>query len=150
MITTKRDLQEYMRRDMKFFRTLRRKDRFYCWLLRDPAYFIDKYIRLLRREEYHANKNRTIFSAAACFWFLARKNALGNKLGFKIPETALAQGLPYITTGRLLSMKAPGLVPTAASTAVTASATMAKLIWSPTSAIIWIWGSVQKSSEMLP
>ena len=74
------------------------KERLLYCVLRDPCYFIAKYIRLLRAEEYHFNtKHRLRYMVA-----LARKNALGNKLGFKIPRNTMGPGLTIYHHGEII------------------------------------------------
>lgn len=98
MIKNKVDYKEYLHSDMGFYYALSRKERLLCCLLRDPCYFIAKYIRLLRAEEYHFNtKHRLRYMLA-----LARKNALGNKLGFKIPRNTIGPGLTIYHHGQII------------------------------------------------
>lgn len=59
------------------------------WVLREHEYYIWKYQKLLRKEEYYAIKNNTILST----YYRIRKNKLGRKLGFTIHKFVFAQGL---------------------------------------------------------
>lgn len=103
MIRSKEDYKEYLRRDMAFYYACSRKVRFFYWLFRDPYYFIAKYIRLLRQEEYHGNcGNGSWYHTLMCWQALTRKNILGNKLGFKIPRNCMGPGLTIYHHGQII------------------------------------------------
>ena len=104
MILSKVDYEEYLRRDMDFYYACSKKVRFYYWLFRDPCYFIAKYIRLLRREEYHSNcgKSNSLYHTLMSWIALSRKNQLGNKLGFKIPKNCIGPGLTIYHHGQII------------------------------------------------
>lgn len=98
MIRSKCEYREWLHRDMSFYYSQSVKARFLYCILRDPCYFIAKYIRLLREEEYHFNtghRYRYLLS-------LARKNALGNRLGFKIPHNTIGPGLTIFHHGEII------------------------------------------------
>lgn len=102
MIKSKTDYKEYLRRDMGFYYASSRKIRLFYWLFRDPCYYIAKYIRLLRREEYHANHANSVYHTLMGWIALARKNKLGNKLGFKIPKNCIGPGLTIYHHGQVI------------------------------------------------
>lgn len=62
------------------------KDAFLEWLIRPEGYYIKRYLRFLRHEE-SAN------SKVARYWFKARKNRLGSRLGFIISAGCFGEGL---------------------------------------------------------
>ena len=104
MIKNKKDYKEYLHRDMGFYYASSTKVRFFYWLFRDPCYDIAKYIRLLRREEYHANCGAfpSVYHTLMSWRALARKNKLGNKLGFKIPRNCVGPGLTIYHHGQII------------------------------------------------
>ena len=104
MINSKQAYREYLHRDMAFYYACSRKVRFYYWLFRDPCYFIAKYIRLLRCEEYHANcgNGRSLYHTFMSWVALMRKNSLGNRLGFKIPRNCIGPGLTIYHHGQII------------------------------------------------
>lgn len=60
------------------------------FLLRPESYYIDRYIRWLRNEEkYSFTKPCKILA----FWYKARKNRLGSRLGFIISAGSFGDGL---------------------------------------------------------
>ena len=102
MITNKAEYREYQNRDMAFYRNLSRKDRFVCWLVRDPLYFIAKYVRLLRKDEFLFNTGKCHFRRLSHLLVLAQKNSLGNRLGFKIPRNCFGPGLMIYHHGEII------------------------------------------------
>lgn len=98
MIQTKEDLKEYLRRDMDFYHNLSKKDRLLCRLLNDPLWQITRYLRFLRKEEYHFNNRHRLMS----MWMHRRKNTLGNRLGFKIPRNCFGPGLTIYHHGQVI------------------------------------------------
>lgn len=104
MISNKKEYKEYLCRDMAFYYAGSRKVRFFYWLFRDPSYLIAKYVRLLRCEEYHGNygNGRSVYHTLMAWIALTRKNALGNKLGFKIPRNCIGPGLTIYHHGQII------------------------------------------------
>ncbi len=102
MIKTKADLKEYLRRDMYFYHNMNRRDRLLCRLLNDSLYQITRYLRLLRKEEYHFNAPRTRWHRLCTLWLLRRKNTLGNRLGFRIPRNCFGPGLMIYHHGQII------------------------------------------------
>lgn len=58
-------------------------------LLHEHEFYIWKYMKLLRREEYYAEKGNFILST----FYRIRKNRLGRKLGYTIHKNVFGQGL---------------------------------------------------------
>lgn len=102
MINTRRDLREYLARDMQFYYAWSKWERFICWLTKDPVYYIAKYIRLLRREEYYANSKKGKWGTFLYLYFFRRKNILGNRIGFKIPKNCFGPGLTIYHHGTII------------------------------------------------
>ena len=66
------------------------KERLLEWLIRPEKYYIRRYMRFLRQEEKYtfSAPNRLL-----AFWYKARKNRLGSRLGFIISAGCFAEGL---------------------------------------------------------
>lgn len=66
------------------------KEKLLNWLIRPERYYIDRYVKFLRREEHYTfNKRNSIMA----FWYKARKNRLGSRLGFIISAGCFGEGL---------------------------------------------------------
>ena len=66
------------------------KEKLLEWLIRPEQFYIRKYLRFLRQEEkYSFAKPCKLFA----FWYKARKNRLGAKLGFIISAGCFDEGL---------------------------------------------------------
>ncbi len=66
------------------------KERILEWLIRPERYYIKKYLRFLRKEETFTFVRPIKLRA---FWYKARKNRLGSRLGFIISAGCFAEGL---------------------------------------------------------
>lgn len=66
------------------------KEKILEWVIRPEGYYTRRYIRLLRKEERYsfAQPNKLL-----AYWFKARKNRLGAKLGFIISAGCFGEGL---------------------------------------------------------
>ena len=66
------------------------KEKILEWLIRPEQFYIHKYLRLLRNEEKHSliQPNKLL-----AYWYKARKNRLGAKLGFIISAGCFGEGL---------------------------------------------------------
>lgn len=93
MIQSKTDLKAYLAADMLFYHNYRRKDRLLARLTCDPIYWIEKYLRFLRKEEYYYNVRKDLLGRFLHLYYFRRKNILGNQLGFKIPKNCFGPGL---------------------------------------------------------
>ena len=102
MIQTKADLKEYMSRDMAFYYAQSRRERMMCWLLNDPVFYISKYVRCLRKEEYYGNTGKGVVGKICYLYYLRKKNKLGNVLGFKIPRNCIGPGLTIYHHGSII------------------------------------------------
>lgn len=66
------------------------KERILEWLIRPEKYYIRKYLRFLRKEEKFTF---TTPHKLPAFWYKARKNRLGARLGFIISAGCFGDGL---------------------------------------------------------
>ena len=60
------------------------------WLIRPERYYIDRYVKFLRKEEYYTFHKPNALKA---YWYKARKNRLGSRLGFIISAGCFDEGL---------------------------------------------------------
>ena len=66
------------------------KDKILEWIIRPERYYINKYMSFLRKEEFFTFTRPIRFIA---FWYKARKNRLGARLGFIISAGCFGDGL---------------------------------------------------------
>ena len=66
------------------------KEKFLEWLIRPERYYIQRYLRFLRQEEKYTFSSPNKMLA---FWYKARKNRLGSRLGFIISAGCFDKGL---------------------------------------------------------
>ena len=66
------------------------KERTLEWLIRPERFYIQRFLRFLRREEFYSycKPNRIL-----AYWYKARKNRLGARLGFIISAGCFDEGL---------------------------------------------------------
>lgn len=102
MISSKKDLQAYLAADMAFFYRQSKHERIMNRLTGDAAYWIAKYVRLLRKEEYYANVRKDPLGKIGAIFYLTRKNKLGNRLGFRIPRNCFGPGLSIYHHGCII------------------------------------------------
>ena len=75
------------------------KEKLLNWLIRPERYYIDRYVKFLRREEHYTfNKRNSIMA----FWYKARKNRLGSRLGFIISAGCFGEGLQIEHYGSII------------------------------------------------
>ena len=66
------------------------KEKFLEWLIRPERYYIQRYLRFLRQEEKYTFSSPNKMLA---FWYKARKNRLGSRLGFIISAGCFGEDL---------------------------------------------------------
>ena len=75
------------------------KERILEWLIRPEKYYIRRYLRFLRKEEkYTFTKPKKLLA----YWYKARKNRLGCRLGFIISAGCFAEGLQIEHFGSII------------------------------------------------
>lgn len=75
------------------------KEKLLNWLIRPERYYIDRYVKFLRKEEHYTfNKRNSIMA----FWYKARKNRLGSRLGFIISAGCFGEGLQIEHYGSII------------------------------------------------
>lgn len=75
------------------------KEIFLEWLIRPEQYYIRRYLRFLRQEEQYTFSRPNKLLA---FWYKARKNRLGSRLGFIISAGCFDQGLTIWHYGSII------------------------------------------------
>lgn len=66
------------------------KERLLEWLIRPEHFYISRYLQFLRKEEKYTFSSP---SKMLAFWYKARKNRLGARLGFIISAGCFGEGL---------------------------------------------------------
>lgn len=66
------------------------KEKALFWLIRPDKYYINRYLSFLRKEEKYTFSSPNKFLS---FWYKARKNRLGSRLGFIISAGCFDEGL---------------------------------------------------------
>lgn len=75
------------------------KEKMLNWLIRPERFYIDRYVRFLRKEErYTFNKPNSI----KAYWYKAKKNRLGSRLGFIISAGCFGEGLQIEHYGSII------------------------------------------------
>lgn len=75
------------------------KERILEWLIRPEKYYIRRYLRFLRKEEkYTFTKPQKLLA----YWYKARKNRLGSRLGFIISAGCFEEGLQIEHYGSII------------------------------------------------
>lgn len=74
------------------------KERLLEWLIRPERYYIRRYLRYLRGEEKALESRKSL----AAYWYRARKNRLGSRLGFIISAGCFGEGLQIEHYGSII------------------------------------------------
>ena len=75
------------------------KEKLLNWLIRPERYYIHRYVKFLRREErYTFNKPNSIIA----YWYKARKNRLGSRLGLIVSAGCFGEGLQIEHYGSII------------------------------------------------
>lgn len=75
------------------------KEKILEWLIRPEGFYIRRYLRFLRKEEYFTFSKPVPLMA---FWYKARKNRIGSRLGFIIPAGCFGEGLTIWHYGSII------------------------------------------------
>jgi serine O-acetyltransferase len=100
MITTKIHLREILAEEKKFYCPKNKK---YEWILTsDNSVQIFKYLKTLRKAEYHYNNRKNVLHKLMYFFARRRKNKLGRRLGIEMWENSFDRGLKIWHTGNIV------------------------------------------------
>lgn len=94
MITTKKELYEYINADNSWFSPKSVMDKLIARFTRYPAYELKRYLIYLRKQEYYVNTARNNkFKGAIGLFYERKKNKLGAKLGIEIGPNCFEKGV---------------------------------------------------------
>ncbi|MEE0530447.1 MAG: serine acetyltransferase [Anaerostipes hadrus] len=93
--------REYINSDNKYFDELTIKTKIKLLLINDHWVQIKRFLKYLRLQEYYKKKGGKINNLLSLYW-ARRKNNLGNKLGFFIPEFTLGTGVSIYHHGSII------------------------------------------------
>ena len=100
MITTKKQLNEVLAEERKFY--LPKKMKWEWILTSDNSVEIYKYLKALRKAEYHYNNRKNIIHKIMYFFARRRKNKLGRTLGIEMWENSFDCGLKIWHSGNIV------------------------------------------------
>lgn len=86
-------------RAMLLYESMTTKERILEWLIRPERFYIRRYLRFLRREEKYTISTPNKLKA---YWYKARKNRLGSRLGFIISAGCFGEGLKIWHYGSII------------------------------------------------
>lgn len=104
MISSKEDLNRYICNDNGYLHDIRNKKcKFFMWLVHDAEYYICRYLKMLRKQEYYINTaNGNKFKSFLALYYERKKHNIGNKLGFYIGPNCCEKGLTLYHHGSII------------------------------------------------
>ena len=106
MIQSKKDLKEYIRLDNGLHWN-KCKNRIMLFMTHDEFYYINKYFRYLRKQEYYYNNiKRFKLYIIPYIFYTAKKNRIGDRANLIIPENTLEKGVTIFHKNVLVHPKA--------------------------------------------
>lgn len=103
MITSKKELYEYIAADNDWFRPKSSKERIIEWLANYPSYALRKYLYSLRKQEYYINTaNGNKLKGFLGLYYERKKNKLGIRLGIEIGPNCFGKGLQIYHIGSII------------------------------------------------
>lgn len=100
MITTRKQLKEVIAEEKEFY--LPKKMKWEWILTSDNSVKIFKYLKNLRKAEFHYNNRKNILHKLMYFFVRRRKNRLGRLLGIEMWENSFDRGLKIWHTGNIV------------------------------------------------
>lgn len=99
MIDSRAKLREYILADESRYHL--RRPRLLAWLLHDEAYYMTKFLRVLRHLEYYTNCRRGVFGNIAYFYYVFRHRQLEWRYGVRIAPNVVGKGvyIPHLAGG---------------------------------------------------
>lgn len=101
MIKNKAQLKEYIKADRRYYMSFPKKRRIRLAVSGDHLYKIQKFMKLLRHEEFYYNR-KGAYNRIMELFYARRKNRLGNKLGFYIRPDSLGKGATIFHHGSVI------------------------------------------------
>lgn len=103
MIKTKDDLNEYIAADNDWYQPKNWKTRLIDAITSSSYRVLKKYLKLLRKTEYHLNNSAGSRWHTYLYWYYeGRKNRLGQKLGIEIYPNCFGKGLQLWHAGGIV------------------------------------------------
>lgn len=104
MINSKKDLKSYINNDNSYLNVTRdKKGSFFMHLVHDAEYYINKYLKFLRKQEYYINTaDRNKIKSLLALYYERKKHNIGNKLGFYIAPNCCEKGLTLFHHGTII------------------------------------------------
>lgn len=93
------NLKQYINADRMVYFPLFSKGYFMDWLLQSEQYWLRKYVKNLRKEEYYSTYK---LNKVLKYYYQRRKNSLGHKLGFFISAGNFGSGLKISHYGSII------------------------------------------------
>lgn len=99
MITNRKELKSCLKHEMEIYSEYMFSNKLryiISRLKREPARMIYSFLKISRKTDYYqykVNKNKTIFNFIAYFYYVCKKNRLGEKLGFDLSTLNIKSGL---------------------------------------------------------
>jgi serine O-acetyltransferase len=100
MITTRKQLKKVIAEEKEFY--LPKKMKWEWILTSDNSVMIFKYLKALRRAEFHYNNRKNIFHKIMYFFARREKNIRGRKLGIEMWENSVDAGLKIWHAGNIV------------------------------------------------
>ncbi len=103
MISSKKDLKDYIQADNNWQATHGFKNVLIQRLAAYPTYYIKKYLVFLRKQEYYINTaNGNKLKGLLAVYYERRKNRLGLRLGIEIGPNCFGKGLCLYHAGNIV------------------------------------------------
>ncbi len=93
MIKSKDDLKQYIFKDNQYYKNKNLKEKIRIYILNDQHKKIQRFLRLLRYEEFYFNTSDNIIKRFMRLYYENRRNTLGNKIGIHICHNCFGKGL---------------------------------------------------------
>lgn len=104
MIRSKSEMKQYIRFDNDYLNDIRsKKDKFIMHCVHDAEYYINKYLKMLRKQEYYINTaDDNKIKSFLSLYYERKKHNLGNRLGFYIAPNCCGKGLTLFHHGSVI------------------------------------------------
>ena len=107
MIKNKQDLKEYISLDNSWIvsknSSHKKIDLLFNRYARYPSYYLKKYLKLLRKQEYYCNTANNPIKSFLSLYYERRKNKLGIILGNEIGPNIFGKGLSVFHGGNVIN-----------------------------------------------
>lgn len=97
MIKTKQELHECLQIEKQIY-AVDQTEKLTC----DNKCILWKYVKMLRKSEYHYNNRRSVFHSVMYVYYRRRRNILGRRIGCEIWENCFDKGLTIYHPGYIV------------------------------------------------